>query len=141
MGKESTPWRAIYAAWRAGASVESLAGRHGLRVTYLRESLNAARRVLGEDVMFAGPGCDDPRLEPALSALARGEPGEAERQARAVSAVVRAGEALETQRRRERLEAMVMSDAALERVLEGIEEYVQARVRSEIAARTAAQSG
>jgi hypothetical protein len=140
MGKESTPWRAIYAAWRAGASLEGLSKRHGMGVNYLRESLNAARRVLGEDMVFAGPGCDDPRLEPALSALARGEAGEAERQAKAVSAVVRAGEALEAQRRRERLEAMSMSDAALEQVLEEIEEYVQARVRSEIAARAAAQS-
>jgi hypothetical protein len=141
MGKERTPWRAIYAAWRAGASVESLSECHGLRVTYLRESLNAARRVLGEDMVFAGPGCDDPRLEPALSALARGEAGEAERQARAVSAVVRAGEALESQRRRERLEAMVMNDAALGPVLEGIEDYVQARVRSGIAALGPAQPG
>lgn len=83
-------WMAIREARRAGMSLEGLALREGIGVPWLKEGLQWVDRILPDSKTASLKVRLEAHLEDAEAALARGETAEAERRARAVSALLKA---------------------------------------------------
>ena len=91
--KRSPPrrdWQAIREAHRAGMSLEGLALREGLSATYLKEGLVWVDRISPASRTTSLKLRLEAHLEAAEEALARGETADAEKRARAVSALLKA---------------------------------------------------
>jgi transcription elongation GreA/GreB family factor len=83
-------WLAIREAYRAGMSLEGLALREGLGVTYLKEGLMWTERIAPATRTGSLKLRLEAHLEAAEAALARGEMADAEKRARAVTALLKA---------------------------------------------------
>lgn len=91
--KRSPPrrdWLAIREAYRAGISIEGLALREGLSTPYLKEGLGWVERISPASKTASLKQRLEAHLEAAEAALARGEMADAEKRARAVSALLKA---------------------------------------------------
>lgn len=83
-------WLAIREAHRAGMSLEGLALREGIGVPYLKDGLMWVERVAPASKTASLKVRLEAHLEAAEAALARGETADAEKRARAVSALLKA---------------------------------------------------
>ena len=83
-------WAAIREARRAGMSLEGLALREGIALQYLKDGLMWVERVLPASRTDSLKVRLEAHLEAAEAALARGEMADAEKRARAVSALLKA---------------------------------------------------
>ncbi|MFC4724384.1 hypothetical protein AB6B38_06985 [Glycocaulis abyssi] len=83
-------WLAIREARRAGMSLEGLALREGIGVPYLKDGLMWVERILPASKTASLKVRLEAHLEAAEEALARGETADAEKRARAVSALLKA---------------------------------------------------
>ena len=83
-------WLAIREAHRAGMSLEGLSLREGIGVPYLKDGLMWVERILPASKTASLKVRLEAHLEAAEKALARGETADAEKRARAVSALLRA---------------------------------------------------
>ncbi|AZU04606.1 hypothetical protein X907_2083 [Glycocaulis alkaliphilus] len=83
-------WLAIREAHRAGMSLEGLALREGITLQYLKDGLGWVERVSPASKTASLKVRLEAHLEAAEAALARGETADAEKRARAVSALLKA---------------------------------------------------
>ncbi|MGP1274560.1 MAG: hypothetical protein ACQRW7_03975 [Caulobacterales bacterium] len=83
-------WLAIREAHRAGMSLEGLALREGISSRYLKDGLVWADRIIPASRTASLKLRLEAHLEAAEAALARGETADAEKRARAVSALLKA---------------------------------------------------
>lgn len=83
-------WLAIREARRAGMSLEGLSLREGIGVPYVKEGLQWVERILPASRTASLKARLEAHLEAAEEALARGETADAEKRARAVSALLKA---------------------------------------------------
>lgn len=98
--RDRASWPAMYAAWRAGASVPALAEKYGFNTAYLADGLRAAGRIWPDRLASALGAAMTRELLEAAGALEEGEPGTAEKRARALTALIKAAEALDGWRER-----------------------------------------